>query len=59
MGVTLFRVDKGEHVTSVFTVLEDEADENGGRPEGPADPGSASDGSPDNETPAPEEGHDG
>ena len=29
MGVTLFRVDKGEHVTSVFTVLEDEADENG------------------------------
>ena len=25
MGVTLFRVDKGEHVTSVFTVLEDEA----------------------------------
>ena len=30
MGVTLFRVDKGEHVTSVFTVLEDEADENGG-----------------------------
>jgi DNA gyrase subunit A len=29
MGVTLFRVDKGEHVTSVFTVLEDEADDNG------------------------------
>jgi DNA gyrase subunit A len=29
MGVTLFRVDKGEHVTSVFTVLEDESDENG------------------------------
>ena len=25
MGVTLFRVDKGEHVTSVFTVLEDDA----------------------------------
>ena len=25
MGVTLFRVDKGEHVTSVFTVLEVEA----------------------------------
>jgi DNA gyrase subunit A len=29
MGVTLFRVDKGEHVTSVFTVLEDETEENG------------------------------
>ena len=29
MGVTLFRVDKGEHVTSVFTVLEDETDDNG------------------------------
>ena len=29
MGVTLFRVDKGEHVTSVFTVLEEEAEENG------------------------------
>jgi len=26
MGVTLFRVDKGEHVTSVFTVLETDAD---------------------------------
>jgi DNA gyrase subunit A len=63
MGVTLFRVDKGEHVTSVFTVLEDEAEENGGpeagAPEGPVDPGGASEGSPDNETPSPEEGHDG
>ncbi|HQT80244.1 MAG TPA: DNA gyrase C-terminal beta-propeller domain-containing protein, partial [Rhodopila sp.] len=29
MGVTLFRVDKGEHVTSVFTVLEDESDDTG------------------------------
>jgi DNA gyrase subunit A len=29
MGVTLFRVDKGEHVTSVFTVLEVETEENG------------------------------
>ena len=60
MGVTLFRVDKGEHVTSVFTVLEDEAEENGGpeagAPEGPVDPDGASDGSPDNETPTPEEG---
>jgi len=27
MGVTLFRVDKGEHVTSVFTVLEDETED--------------------------------
>src|SRR3984885_9411525 len=63
MGVTLFRVDKGEHVTSVFTVLEDEAEENGspgdGSPEGPA-PDGASPGSPDeNETPTPEEGSDG
>ena len=30
MGVTLFRVDAGEHVTSVFPVVEDEADDNGG-----------------------------
>ena len=30
MGVTLFRVDAGEHVTSVFPVLEDETDDNGG-----------------------------
>jgi DNA gyrase subunit A len=27
MGVTLFRVDAGEHVTSVFPVLEEEADD--------------------------------
>ena len=27
MGVTLFRVNSGEHVTSVFPVLEDENDE--------------------------------
>jgi hypothetical protein len=33
MGVTLFRVDKGEHVTSVFTVLEEEADDTGTAPE--------------------------
>jgi DNA gyrase subunit A len=43
MGVTLFRVDKGEHVTSVFTVLETETD----------------DGVPDDEKPATEEGQDG
>jgi DNA gyrase subunit A len=36
MGVTLFRVDKGEHVTSVFTVLEEETDDNGGTEEGDA-----------------------
>jgi DNA gyrase subunit A len=27
MGVTLFRVDAGEHVTSVFPVLEEEGDD--------------------------------
>src|SRR6185437_7404080 len=43
MGVTLFRVDKGERVTSVFTVLETESDEGG----------------PDDEKPATEEGQDG
>jgi hypothetical protein len=36
-------VDKGEHVTSVFTVLETESDEGG----------------PDDEKPATEEGQDG
>jgi DNA gyrase subunit A len=29
MGVTLFRVNAGEHVTSVFPVIEDASDENG------------------------------
>ena len=29
MGVTLFRVDAGEHVTSVFPVIDDVPDENG------------------------------
>ena len=28
MGVMLFRVDAGEHVTSVFPVLEEESDDN-------------------------------
>jgi DNA gyrase subunit A len=55
MGVTLFRVDKGEHVTSVFTILEVEAEENGdpdvgGSGVGPFD---------NNEAPTPEEGSDG
>jgi DNA gyrase subunit A len=54
MGVTLFRVDKGEHVTSVFTVLEDETEENGG-----SDPTGANDGAAADETPTPEEGNDG
>ncbi len=30
MGVTLFRVDADEHVTSVFPVMEDTADDDGG-----------------------------
>jgi DNA gyrase subunit A len=30
MGVTLFRVNAGEHVTSVFPVIEVAGDENGG-----------------------------
>ena len=30
MGVTLFRLDAGEHVTSVFPVVEDASDGNGG-----------------------------
>ena len=29
MGVTLFRVDADEHVTSVFPVIEDAGDDNG------------------------------
>ncbi len=36
MGVTLFRVDAGEHVTSVFPVLEEESDDT----DTPADDGS-------------------
>jgi DNA gyrase subunit A len=40
MGVTLFRVDADEHVTSVFPVIEDEADDNGsGEAEPPGDDG--------------------
>jgi DNA gyrase subunit A len=46
MGVTLFRVDKGEHVTSVFTVLEEEAEETAPVTEAGEQTG---------ETPAPEE----
>jgi DNA gyrase subunit A len=39
MGVTLFRVDAGEHVTSVFPVIEAESDENGGPDTSPEDAG--------------------
>jgi DNA gyrase subunit A len=71
MGVTLFRVDKGEHVTSVFTVLEEETDDNGApTAEAEASEAAAKDtatpdgGAPegptdDNDKPAPEEGNDG
>jgi len=34
MGVTLFRVNAGEHVTSVFPVVEDDTDDNGAPDEG-------------------------
>jgi DNA gyrase subunit A len=53
MGVTLFRVDKGEHVTSVFTVLEDETDENGapGDETGTPPDGSGAPGEPDGRAP--------
>jgi DNA gyrase subunit A len=50
MGVTLFRVDKGEHVMSVFTVVDDGPDENGDADDGPA---------ADDNDPAPEGGSDG
>jgi DNA gyrase subunit A len=70
MGVTLFRVDKGEHVTSVFTVLEVEPEENGAAEAGALDqsdfgPGGTSHGlsddspSDENDPPTPEEGSDG
>jgi DNA gyrase subunit A len=67
MGVTLFRVDKGEHVTSVFTVLEDETDENGAADDGvpkvdpTVDPAGGANDEPagDADKPAPEEGNDG
>ncbi len=37
MGVTLFRVNAGEHVTSVFPVIENETEENGGPETAPED----------------------
>ena len=39
MGVTLFRVIAGEHVTSVFPVVESDAEENGGSDSAPQDEG--------------------
>jgi DNA gyrase subunit A len=39
MGVTLFRVIAAEHVTSVFPVIEDETDENGGPDSAPQSEG--------------------
>jgi DNA gyrase subunit A len=64
MGVTLFRVDRGEHVTSVFTILEVESDENGGTDEGASANGLIEGGpgeglADDDNGPAPEEGNDG
>jgi DNA gyrase subunit A len=44
MGVTLFRVDAGEHVTSVFPVLEEESDDSDGPPGGLAMDGPQMDG---------------
>jgi len=53
MGVTLFRVNAGEHVTSVFPVVEADSDDNGGPetgdpenggPNGPAGSGADSSG---------------
>jgi DNA gyrase subunit A len=39
MGVTLFRVDAGERVTSVFPVIEAVSDENGETETAPEDEG--------------------
>jgi len=39
MGVTLFRVIAGEHVNSVFPVIEDETDDNGGSDTAPQNEG--------------------
>jgi DNA gyrase subunit A len=44
MGVTLFRLDAGEQVTSVFPVLDDTPDANGGEPDGSAPDGDAPEG---------------
>jgi DNA gyrase subunit A len=44
MGVTLFRVDAGERVTSVFPVLDDETDETGTPEAGTSGEGEGNDG---------------
>ena len=44
MGVTLFRVDAGERVTSVFPVLDDETDETGTPETGTSGEGEGNDG---------------
>jgi DNA gyrase subunit A len=44
MGVTLFRVDGDECVTSVFPVVEDAAEETGGEDEAPSEEGQPEDG---------------
>jgi len=72
MGVMLFRVDAGEHVTSVFPVLEEESDENDspedasgdGDGDGPGDPGRDLGGDPPTDDApgggsGPEDGNDG
>jgi len=72
MGVMLFRVDAGEHVTSVFPVLEEESDENDspedasgdGDGDGPGDPGRDLGGDPSTDDApgggsGPEDGNDG
>ena len=58
MGVTLFRVDAGEHVTSVFPVLEEESDDIEIIGEAQGEPGGDSIGEPDCEPPeeAPDNG---
>jgi DNA gyrase subunit A len=53
MGVTLFRVIAGEHVTSVFPVLDDDTDDTGASEEGPPANGAPDEGAPT------EEGSDG
>jgi len=59
MGVTLFRVDKGEHVTSVFTVLEEETEDTDIPDVPPPGVDGAGEGPNDDNAPVPEEGSDG
>jgi DNA gyrase subunit A len=60
MGVTLFRVDADEHVTSVFPILEDAADEAGPDGSGPEQPDADDPGADQPGTPSPpDHGEDG